>query len=95
MNDFEVVSFKKDGSRHAKRYTTADLNYCVKVTMGKIKSFEKKYGHKPIFVKVPVWFTGFVCVLDDNIAEREITEFCGLLICETPSIDSLDKIEVF
>lgn len=95
MNDFEVVSFGKDGSKHVKIYTKSDLNYCIKVTMGKIKKFEKEYGHKPTFVKAPVWFTGFVYVLDDNVAKREITKFCGLIICETPSIDSLDKIEVF
>lgn len=65
----------------------------------KIFEFIRKYKNRPTYLKIPLWifedlkeqYMGLMKI--DYISGR----FCyeGLYICETPTIENIEEIEVF
>lgn len=65
----------------------------------KIVDFIKKYKDNPTYLKIPLWiFEGLKAnylgqIKIDYISGRFLYE--GLYICETPTIEKIEEIEVF
>ena len=63
-------------------------------------AYEEKYGVKPQFVKVPDWLPYDIDIIFEKVSIYDIDRIkerplCGLKVCSTISIQSIDEIEVF
>ncbi len=66
----------------------------IKFVAAKQIEFISKYHLYPNFVKMPEWV---VSVLKENSVIQSCcaTRFRGLIVCPTPSIETISEIEVF
>lgn len=83
---------------------TAEL--IIEILRNKINDFVEKYDEKPRYIKVPIWVlillrdyaremvTNFIYI-EDELEEKDDFTFCGLKVCSTITIRSVEEIEVF
>lgn len=57
------------------------------------KTFEEEYGQSPKYLIVPVNTAGFLRASDVMVYQEYKTIF-GMMLCESPVLNSLDEIEV-
>lgn len=64
-----------------------------------IVKYRKEYGDRPKFIKIPIYV--YDCmkfgwgIYTDNLQSDSPEVLCGLRVCPTVSIQSIDEIEVF
>ena len=83
---------------------TAEL--IIEILRNKINDFVKEYDEEPRYIKVPIWvlislrdyaremMTNFLYI-EDELEEKNDFTFCGLKVCPTITIRSVEEIEVF
>lgn len=57
--------------------------------------YQCKYAEKPKYIKIPIGYYNILYLPYKLHGLEKIYTFCGLQLCPTRSIETIDEIEVF